>query len=93
MGRQRWPSLPKKGRFGSGATNSAVPGPNFDDPWPLSPIAYTGVWRSGSEPYYLWIHAPQNDFLNKWQTLGSQNLRLTDIEVTTLKGQTLFSGI
>ncbi|MGA3342005.1 MAG: hypothetical protein ABSD11_15605 [Methylocella sp.] len=74
-------------------TNSAVTGPNFDDPWPLSPIAYTGVWRSGSEPYYLWIHAPQNDFLNKWQTLASQNLRLTDIEVTTLNGQTLFSGI
>jgi hypothetical protein len=74
-------------------TTSAVPGPNFDDPWPLYPVAYTGVWRSGSGPYYLWVHADQNSFISKWQTLAAQNLRLTDIEVTTVNGQQLFSGI
>ena len=74
-------------------TNSAVSGPNFDDPWPLYPVAYSGVWRSGTGPYYLWIHADRNNFVSKWQTLASQNMRLTDIEVTTVNGQDLFSGI
>jgi len=74
-------------------TSSAVAGPNFDDPWPLLAAAYTGVWRSGSGPYYLWTDADQSHFLNKWQTLASQNMRLTDIEVTTIRGQQLWSGI
>jgi hypothetical protein len=74
-------------------TSSALAGPNFDDPWPLLGVAYSGVWRSGSGPYYLWTDADQSHFLAKWQTLASQNLRLTDIEVTSLNGQQLFSGI
>jgi polyglycine hydrolase-like protein len=74
-------------------SSSAVPGPNFDDPFPLLPAAYTGVWRSGSGPYYLWTDANQSSFLSKWQTLGSQNMRLTDIEVTMVNGQALFSGL
>ncbi len=74
-------------------TSSAVAGPNYDDPWPLLGVAYSGVWRSGSGPYYLWTDADQSHFLAKWQTLASQNLRLTDIEVTSLNGQQLFSGI
>ena len=74
-------------------TSSAVAGPNFDDPWPLLAAAYTGVWRSGSDPYYLWTDANQSSFLAKWQTLAAQNLRLTDLEVTTLNGQQLWSGI
>jgi hypothetical protein len=32
-------------------TNSAVPAPNFDDPFPLADDAFTGVWRSGTGPY------------------------------------------
>ncbi len=74
-------------------TSSAVAGPNFDDPWPLLAVAYTGVWRSGSGPYYLWTAADQGHFLNKWQTLAGENLRLTDIEVTALNGQRLWSGV
>jgi hypothetical protein len=74
-------------------TSSAVAGPNFDDPWPLGAISYTGVWRAGQGPYYLWINASQSDFLAKWQTLASQNLRLTDLDVTTINGQQLWSGI
>jgi hypothetical protein len=79
-------------RFPS-SSGSAVPGPNFDDPWPLGNVAWTGVWRSGSRPYYLWIHAGQNEFVSKWQTLASQNMRLTDIDVSTVDGQQLWSGI
>ena len=74
-------------------TSSAVPGPNFDNPWPLLAVAYTGVWRTGNRPYYLWINADQASFLAKWQTLASQNLRLTDVDVTTVSGQQLWSGI
>jgi hypothetical protein len=74
-------------------TSSAVPGPNFDDPWPLGAEAYTGVWRSGTGPYYLWINASQDNFLAKWNELAPQNLRLVDLDVTTVGGQQLFSGI
>jgi hypothetical protein len=74
-------------------TGSAVPGPNFDDPWPLGDVAWSGVWRSGSGSYYLWIHASQAEFLAKWQELASQNMRLTDIDVATVNGRQLWSGI
>jgi Polyglycine hydrolase-like, structural repeat len=79
-------------RFPS-TSGSAVPGPNFDDPWPLGDVAWSGVWRSGNRPYYLWIHAGQNEFVSKWQTLASQNMRLTDIDVSTVNGRQLWSGI
>lgn len=74
-------------------TSSAVSGPNFDDPWPLMAATYTGVWRAGNGPYYLWTNASQSNFISKWQTLASQNLRLTDVDVTTVNGQQLWSGI
>jgi Polyglycine hydrolase-like, structural repeat len=74
-------------------TTSAVPGPNFDDPWPITPVSYTGVWRGGTDPYYLWINASQDNFLAKWTELAAQNLRLVDLDVTTVNGQRLWSGI
>ena len=74
-------------------TSSAVPGPNFDDPWPLAEDAFTGVWRSGTDAYYLWVNADESHFISKWSALASQNLRLTDIEVTNVNGQNLFSGV
>lgn len=74
-------------------TGSSVPGPNPDDPWPLGDVAWSGVWRSGNRPYYLWAHASQSEFVSKWQALASQNMRLTDIDVATINGQHLWSGI
>lgn len=75
-------------------TSSAVPGPNLDNPWPLVAISYTGVWRAGTGPYYLWVNADQSSFMTKWQQLAAQNLRLVDIEVSTMpNGQVLWSGI
>ncbi len=74
-------------------TTSALPGPNFDDPWPLLAVAYTGVWRSGTGPYYMWTAADESAFMAKWQTLAAQNMRLSDIEVTTLGSGRLWSGI
>ena len=80
------------GRFPS-QTGSAVPGPNFDDPWPIGDVAWSGVWRSGNRPYYLWIHAPQAEFVTKWQEQASQNMRLTDLDVSNVGGRQLWSGI
>lgn len=74
-------------------TGSAVPAPNFDDPWPLGDVAWSGVWRTGNRPYYLWIHASQAEFLTKWQTLAAQNMRLTDLDISTVNGRQLWSGI
>jgi hypothetical protein len=65
-------------------TSSAVPGPNFDDPWPLAEDAFTGVWRSGTDAYYLWVNADESHFISKWSALASQNLR----RVTNVNGRT-----
>lgn len=43
--------------------------------------AYAGVWRSGNDPYYLWIGASWNDFEAKWKALSGQNLRLVDMDI------------
>jgi polyglycine hydrolase-like protein len=74
-------------------TSSAVPGPNFDDPFPLVPERYTGVWRGGSGPYYLWVDADQSHFIAQWKAQGTQNMRLVDIDVTVVNGQPRFSGV
>ena len=42
---------------------------------------YAGVWRSGSDDYYLWSGANWQNFLAKWNELGSQNLRLVDVNI------------
>ena len=57
-------------------------------------FAYSGVWRSGSDPYYLWGNADWNNFQAKWSTLNQQNLRLTDIETYKQGNNTrLWSGV
>jgi hypothetical protein len=74
-------------------TSSAVPGPNFDDPWPLGAVSYAGVWRAGTGAYGLWINADQASFLAKVSEWAAQSLRLVDFEVSTVNGQQLWSGI
>ena len=54
---------------------------------------WAGVWRSGSDGYYLWIDADQANFLAKWQELGAQGLRLIDFDVYTVNGRTLWAGV
>jgi murein DD-endopeptidase MepM/ murein hydrolase activator NlpD len=55
--------------------------------------SFAGVWRAGSDPYYLWVGASWNDFKNKWQQLANQNLRLVDIETYVDGGQRKFTGV
>jgi hypothetical protein len=39
----------------------------------LTEQTYSGVWRQGSDPYYLWVNASWNSFVSKWQELGQTN--------------------
>jgi hypothetical protein len=57
--------------------------------------AYSGVWRGGSDPYYLWVNADWNNFQAKWQQLSAQNLRLVDLDTVGFGSgnQRLWSGV
>ncbi|HEX8159875.1 MAG TPA: M12 family metallopeptidase, partial [Solirubrobacteraceae bacterium] len=54
---------------------------------------HAGVWRGGTDAYYLWANATQASFLAKWNELNGQGLRLVDIDVDTAGGQTLWTGV
>jgi len=54
---------------------------------------FTGVWRAGKDRHYLWVNASWSNFVAKWQQLGSQNLRLTDFEISKAGNTYLYSGI
>ena len=56
-------------------------------------IAYSGVWQSGSDAYYLWVNANWESFRAKWQELNGQNLRLVDVETNTVDGQRRWNGV
>jgi polyglycine hydrolase-like protein/peptidase M23-like protein len=53
---------------------------------------FAGVWRSGSDPYYLWV-SDWNSFHAKWEELSKQNLRLVDLKVSTDSGKPRFGGV
>lgn len=55
--------------------------------------AYSGLWRSGTDPYYLWVNANWNSFQSKWQQLSSQNLRLVDLDTIVSGSTRLWSGV
>jgi hypothetical protein len=61
--------------------------------YPLVRQTYTGVWRQGSDAYYLWVNASWNSFVSKWQTLAAQNLRLVDMRITRDSGAELYHGV
>ena len=54
---------------------------------------YIGVWREGTDGYYLWAGVDWKSFTAKWKELGKQNLRLIDIETYTENGQRLYTGV
>lgn len=57
------------------------------------PNSYSGVWRAGTGPYYLWANVNWNSFISKWQELSAQNMRLADMEVHTSGGEVHYSGV
>lgn len=54
---------------------------------------YTGVWRGGNDRHYLWVNASWSSFVNKWQQLASNNLRLTDFEISKRGNGYVYSGV
>jgi hypothetical protein len=61
--------------------------------FPLVQQTYTGVWRQGNDAHYLWVNSSWNSFVNKWQELGPQNLRLVDMKITREGGVERFHGV
>jgi hypothetical protein len=49
---------------------------------------WAGIWRSGTDGYYLWANANESAFLAKWGGLATQNLRLIDVIATPFGGAT-----
>jgi C1A family cysteine protease len=56
-------------------------------------LAFSGAWRAGSDPYYLWVNANWSNFTAKWDELSKQNLRLVDLDTYTVDGQRLWAGV
>ena len=54
---------------------------------------YTGVWRAGTDGYYLYGGLTWSAFVSKWQTLGSQNQRLIDISTYVKNGTRYYNGV
>ena len=54
---------------------------------------YTGVWRGGNDRHYLWVNASWTSFVQKWQQLAGQRLRLTDFEISKRGNGYVYSGV
>ena len=55
---------------------------------------YTGVWRSGTDGYYLWAGVNWTNFVDKWTELAGQNLRLIDMETyENANGERKYTGV
>lgn len=54
---------------------------------------YTGVWRSGTGRYGLWVNADWDSFRNKWQDWSASGLRLHDIQVRRTRRGNRYSGV
>ncbi len=54
---------------------------------------HTGVWRSGSGRYGLWVNSDWDTFRAKWQEWAGQGLRLVDIDVRRVGNENRYSGV
>jgi hypothetical protein len=54
---------------------------------------FTGVWRGGTDGYYLWVGVDWDSFVQKWQELAGQNLRLIDFETYEEGGVRKYAGV
>jgi hypothetical protein len=53
----------------------------------------SGVWQSGSDPYYLWVGEDWQGFTAKWKELAGQGLRLVDVERYSADGGVRYAGV
>jgi hypothetical protein len=61
--------------------------------FPLVGQTYSGVWRQGTDAYYLWVNASWASFQSKWQELAPKNLRLVDLKITQEGRARRFHGV
>lgn len=54
---------------------------------------YTGVWRGGTDGYYLYNGLDWNAFVAKWKELGAQNQRLISITSYLQNNTRLYLGV
>jgi hypothetical protein len=54
---------------------------------------HTGVWRTGTGRYGLWVNSTWDSFRAKWQEWAGQGLRLVDINVRRVGNQNRYSGV
>jgi hypothetical protein len=54
---------------------------------------YVGIWRSGTDGYYLWAGVDWTAFNKKWDDLAKQNLRLVKIKTYVQNGKRLYTGV
>jgi hypothetical protein len=54
---------------------------------------YTGVWENGGGNHYLWVGSDWDGFVDKWEELAGQNLRLVDLETYVEGGQRKYAGV
>lgn len=52
-----------------------------------------GVYRSGSDGYYLWVGDSWEGITKKWKDLGKDGLRLVDIERYVVDGKAKYAGV
>jgi hypothetical protein len=55
-------------------------------------LRYSGVFSEGSGGHALWVDAPWQSFVAKWQEWSGQGLRLHDVHVVTVNGQDRWTG-
>jgi Astacin (Peptidase family M12A)/Polyglycine hydrolase-like, structural repeat len=54
---------------------------------------HTGVWRTGTGKYGLWVNATWDSFSAKWAEWAAQGLRLVDIHVRRVGNENRYSGV
>lgn len=57
------------------------------------PKVYTGIWRAGTDGYYLWRANGWSNFVKKWKELSAAGFRLEDIETFRTGNQIHFTGV
>lgn len=56
-------------------------------------LSYSGIWRAGNDPYYLWGNASWDSFSTKWAKLSASNQRLVDFDIATDGGRQIWTGV
>jgi Bacterial tandem repeat domain 1 len=54
---------------------------------------YSGVFRSGSGKYALWVNGSYGSFVARWQEWAAQGLRLADLDIVQVGAERRYNGV